>query len=122
MKYDIKIWTPFKLMLISWLLVYLIFITADTTTGFIFKVFIGLLLITHVKRSFSEVYEKYVTMGAFVTMQTTWFIGVLWMPEKFWYINFVLYFLILLGIEAKVKQIKNINKGLSPDLRENSTL
>ncbi|MFA6285548.1 MAG: hypothetical protein WC643_03425 [Parcubacteria group bacterium] len=107
---------PFRLIGMSWILLLAIFFLPNQIWGLILKIILGFFLFVVVYGSFHKMWEEYVTMGAFVTMQTMWFAGFLWTPMKFWYFNLLFAFLIVLGIKTKIYQIRNINKGLGPKI------
>jgi|SRR3989344_202412 len=115
-KTHLDIWPPFRLVGISWTLLLVIFFLPDPTWAIILKVLLGLCLLMVVFASFQPMWDKYVTMGAFVTIQILWFIGLLWTPAQFWYFRWIFIFLIILGIKTKIHQIKHINTGLGADL------
>jgi len=86
--------------------------------GYIGMVALGGFALIVVTGSFDQNWDKYETMGAFVTLGTIWFTGLVWVPLSWWWLRFLLGFLFLTGIAAKFKQIDHINNGLGADLRK----
>ena len=114
---QLDIWPPFRLIGMSWVLLIIIFLLPNQTWGITLKLLLGAyLLFAIIRGSFHQMWDEYVSMGAFVTMQTIWFIGILWTSNSFWYFKLLFAFLIILGIKTKLHQIKNINKGLGAKL------
>lgn len=113
---QLDIWPPFRLVGMSWTLILIIFFLPNQTWAFVIKILLGLGVLIIIRASLQPLWDEYKTMGAFVTMQILWFIGILWTPEQFWYIHLLFSFLIVLGIRTKIHQINHINKGLGADL------
>lgn len=119
---QLDIWPPFRLIGMSWTALLVIYFLPNSTWALIIKFILGLFILIVVRGSFQPIWNEYATMGAFVTMQTIWFIGLLWTPTSFWYFHILFTFLIVLGIKTKIYQIKNINKGLSPKLNNATSI
>ena len=115
----LEIGPPLRLMGMTWLPMLIIFFLPSTVWAIVFKIVLGLFVIGVITAAFQPLWDRYETMGAFVTMQALWFAGLLWIPESLSFLTYVFSFLIILGIATKFKQIKRINKGLGPDLRHN---
>lgn len=103
---------PLRMMIMTWLLLLVIYFTPLNGLWIILKIFLSLYLIGVILNSFrAPIWEEYETMGAFITMQTLWFAGILWMPNTYFYIKFILGFLICLGIGTMLNMIKTKNEG-----------
>jgi len=121
----LEIAPAFRLVGMIWISILIIYFLPASFWFFVFKIILGLFIIVTIKGSFHPMWDEYETMGAFVTMQAVWFFGLIWIPwNMFSYsylFHFILTFLIVIGFATKIKQIKNINKGLGPDLRQKKT-
>ena len=80
---------------------------------------LGIFVFVVIVGSFGPIWDEYETMGAFVTLETLWFAGMLWTPNSWWCFRLLFGFLLVLGIETKFRQIDHINKSLGADLRKN---
>ena len=109
-----------RLVGMTWIPIIIIYLLPQTTWGFILKAVLLLFVVIVIVGSFSSFWDRYETMGAFVTMQTVWLAGFLWIPNSLSFLRYVFVFLIILGIATKFKQIGHINKGLGADLRKNN--
>lgn len=102
---------PLRLAGISWVLILVIFLLPSTVWATVLKIILGIFLFGTIRGSFYPIWDRYETMGAFVTMQVVWFAGLLWIPESLSFLRYLFIFLIVLGIATKCKQIKHINEG-----------
>jgi len=84
--------------------------------GYVGIVILGLWILMTLRGAFHPTWDEYETIGAFVTLGTLTFAGVIWTPESWWWLRLVFGFLFVTGIATKFKQIDHINKGLGPDL------
>lgn len=119
-KEKLELAPPMRLVGMTWAILLIIYFLPPTTWAVILKIILGLFLLVIIRGSFSAFWERYATMGAFVTMQTAWFVGLLWTPSHFNFIRYIFVVLIILGIFTKVRQIRHINKGYGPDLSKNN--
>lgn len=115
----LRIGPPLRLMGLTWVLMFIIYFLPSAFWAVALKIFLWIFVIVVVRAAFQPVWNRYATMGAFVTMQALWFAGLLWIPESFSFLRYIFSFLIVLGIFTKNAQIKKINEGLGPDLRKN---
>jgi len=115
----VEVGAPLRLMGMGYACLLLIYFLPLVWWGIILKVLFGIFLIVVIKGSFHPMWDQYETMGAFVTLQTIWFAGFLWVPDHFLFLRYIFGFLIVLGILTKYKQIEHINKGLGPNLKRN---
>jgi hypothetical protein len=111
---------PLRLVVMGWTALLLLYFLPLIWWGIILKFLSGIFLVALIIGSFQPVWDRYVTMGAFLTMQVAWFALFLWVPDYLVFLRYVLSLLIVLGIFTKFKQIQHINKGLGPDLRKKS--
>ncbi len=118
---EVSFGPPLRLMGIGWVCLLIIYFLPLVWWGILLKVLAAISLFAVIKASWHPIWNSYVTMGAFVVMQTVWFAGILWTPGSFVFMKYIFGFLIVLGILTKYKQIKHIKKGLSPDLQQRNS-
>ena len=110
---------PLRLVGMTWVSMTIIYFLPSAVWAIILKIIIGIFIFATIRGSFFPIWKRYETMGAFVTMQSVWFAGLLWIPESLSFLRYVFGFLIILGIATKFKQIKHINQGKGPYLNKN---
>lgn len=108
-----------RLVGMTWVPMLIIYFLPSTTWALVLKIILGLFIIAVIRGSFQPIWDKYETMGAFVTMQAVWFAGLFWISPFFQPLQYIFIFLIVLGMATKFKQIRHINNGLGPNLNPN---
>ncbi len=109
-----------RLVGMTWIPMLIIYFLPSAIWAIVTKIFLGIFIFVVIRGAFQPIWDRYSTMGAFVTMQALWFAGLLWIPDSLSFLRYVFTFLIVLGFFTKLKQIRHINKGLGPDLTKGS--
>lgn len=115
----LEIGPPLRLIGMIWIAMVFIYFLPFTIWAIVIKIILGLWVLIVIASSFKPFWDRYVTMGAFVTLQALWFAGLLWISEPI-FLRYIFLFLIIIGVGAKFKQIKHINDGQGPELNKNS--
>lgn len=100
---------PIRFMGMSWVPLIVIYWLPTYWWGYILKIILAIWILGVIKSSFSPMWEKYETLGAFVTLNTIWLTAILWIHNPSW-ISYVFSFLIVLGFMTKFHQIDKSNK------------
>lgn len=115
----LEIGPPLRYIGMNYIAMVFIYFLPFTIWAVIIKIILCFWVLIVIASSFKPFWSRYVTMGAFVTLQSAWFAALLWISEPI-FLRYIFLFLIITGVVAKFKQIKNINNGMGPNLRQNS--
>lgn len=89
--------------------VFIIYVLPNIWWGFILKAILLFWLVITIRASFSPIWQRYGTLGAFVVWNTLIFAALLWLGEPNW-LRFILSFLLVLSFATQFHQIDNANK------------
>jgi hypothetical protein len=107
MKTNLKldIMPPIRLVIMGVVCIAGIIFLPNDWWGIVVKIFLALFLIGTIKGAFSDVWEEYETMGAFVTMQLAAFTAIFLFPDAS-AMRLVAIFLIMLGWFTMIQRVK----------------
>ena len=118
-KEKLEVGPALRLVGMTWVSMLIIYFLPLTVWAIMLKIILGLFVLVVIRGSFQPIWDRYETMGAFVTMQAVWVAGLFWISPFFHPLQYIFIFLIVLGMATKFKQIKHINSGLGSSLNPN---
>lgn len=89
--------------------VFIIYILPNIWWGFILKAVLLFWLIINIKASFSRIWDRYETLGAFVIWNILLFAALLWLGQSSW-LRFIIGFLLVLSFATQFHHIDKVNK------------
>lgn len=107
MQHKLDYMVPIRFVLLTWIPLFAIWWLGGQPIWLIglLSLWIFLFLVS----SFSSAFEDYLSLGAFTTLTSLWFAGVLWLGDYVW-LRFVFFALIFLHCRSMYKRINGVDK------------
>lgn len=99
---------PFRITAFTWIPILIIYALPVSWWGILLKVFIFFFLCVVIRGTFSPYWNELQFFGAFVTMNSLLFAGILWFGDSIWVV-YILSVLIVVGLGTILHQIDKAN-------------
>ena len=95
---------PIRLMGMIYIPLIIFFLIPSSAIGIVIKIILAIWIVVTIVSSFSNTWVDYENLGAFIVLNTLWFILFLWLNNPFW-LRYIFGFLIVTGFGTLFKQI-----------------